>query len=145
MADMKNPVQELAEVKTERDELKATVSALELRIKAMEEDKEKEEAEKTEEEAARKAKAEEDKEKEEKDEETKALAAKVTALEAFIKSPEFRASLVAGSSDGVPEGGASGGKTLTMAEAVAEYNKIDPNDAKARAAYREAHKSELGL
>jgi len=154
MADMKNPVQELAEVKTERDELKATVSALELRIKAMEEDKEKEEAEKTEEEkkkreeeeeSARKAKAEEDKEKEEKDEETKALAAKVTALESFIKSPEFRASLVSGSPDGVPEGGASGGKTLTMAEAVAEYNKIDPNDAKARAAYREAHKSELGL
>jgi vacuolar-type H+-ATPase subunit I/STV1 len=154
MADMKNPVQELAEVKTERDELKATVSALELRIKAMEEEKEKEEAEETEEEkkkreeeeeSSRKAKAEEDKEKEEKDEETKALAAKVTALESFIKSPEFRASLVAGSSDGVPEGGASGGKTLTMAEAVAEYNKIDPNDAKARAAYREAHKSELGL
>ena len=158
MADMKNPVQELAEVKTERDELKATISALELRIKAMEEEKEKEPEEmeeseedkkkrEEEEEAARKAKAEEDKEKEEKDEEAKALAAKVTALESYIKSPEFRASLVTGSVDGVPEGGASGGgvKTLTMAEAVAEYNKIDPNDAKARAAYREAHKSELGL
>jgi uncharacterized protein with von Willebrand factor type A (vWA) domain len=161
MADMKNPVQELAEVKTERDELKATVSALELRIKAMEEEKEKEEAEKTEEEkkkreeeeeAARKAKAEEDEKKKEDD--AKAFA---NAIDAAVKAaipaavasafsdPHVRAAFVAGSSDGVPEGGASGGKTLTMAEAVAEYNKIDPNDAKARAAYREAHKSELGL
>jgi len=157
MADMKNPVAELAEVKAAHTELTEQHTALaaenadlKARIKAMEDEKEKEDEEaeeekkrKEDEESKRKAKAEED-EKEE-DEETKALAAKVTALESYIKSPEFRASLVSGSSDGVPEGGASGGKTITMAEAVAEYNKIDPNDAKARAAYREAHKSELGL
>jgi len=156
MADMKNPVQELAEVKeahaeltaqnavlaAENAELNARIEAME-KAKAEESEEDKKKAEE-EEEAKRKAKAEEDKEKEE---ETKALAAKVTALESFIKSPEFRASLVTGSPEGVPEGGAAAGgaKTLTMAEAVAEYNKIDPNDAKARAAYREAHKSELGL
>jgi len=157
MADMKNPVQELAEVKeahaeltaqnavlaAENAELNARIEAME-KAKAEEAEENKKKAEEEEEEAARKAKAEEDKEKEE---ETKALAAKVTALESFIKSPEFRASLVTGSPEGVPEGGAAAGgaKTLTMAEAVAEYNKIDPNDAKARAAYREAHKAELGL
>ncbi len=36
-------------------------------------------------------------------------------------------------------------KLAAEAAAVAEYNRIDVNDAKARAAYREAHAAELGL
>jgi hypothetical protein len=127
----------------ENAEFKARIEAME-KAKAEETEEEKKKRE-DEEESARKAKAEEEEKQKAKDDEAKALAAKVTALESFIKSPEFRASLVPGSAECVPEGGAAGGKTLTMAEAVAEYNKIDPNDAKARAAYREVHKTELGL
>jgi hypothetical protein len=151
MADMKTPVEELAEVKQLNETLAAENESLKARIQAMEEEAEKEkeeDAEDKEEEPKSEddPKPEEDAEdEEEKDDEVKALAKQVAALTSFVKSPEFRASLVSGSESGVAEGGSESGKTLTAAEAQAEYNKIDPNDAKARAAYREDHKKELGL
>ncbi len=39
----------------------------------------------------------------------------------------------------------AGGRSKVQADVLAEYNAIDPNDAKARAAYRDANAAELGL
>jgi hypothetical protein len=150
---MKTPIEQLTETNAAQA---AEIVALKAKIKSMEEEKKDDPPEETEEEkkkreedeeAARKA-AEEEEKKDEADKvkAIKDLGDKVKALSAFIRSPEFRASVVPGSASGVSEGGSdSGGKTMTKEEASAAYNKIDPNDAKARAQFRADHKSELGL
>ena len=151
---MKTPVEQVEECKATIATQAAEIAALKARIQAMEDEKKdppeetEEEKKKREEEEEAKRKAEEDEKKDEADKgkALKALGDKVKALDSFIRSPEFRASVVAGSASGVPEGGSnSGSKTMTKEEASAAYNKIDPNDAKARAQFRADHKSELGL
>jgi colicin import membrane protein len=150
---MKTPMEQLEEAKAAMAEQTKQIDALAEKLKGYEDDEEKrkkddEDAkkkaeEKKKEEADAKKKAEED--DEEKDKAIAALADQVKALDAFIKSPEFRASCVGGSPTGTPEGGTSGNQTMTTAEALAAYNKIDPNDSKARAAFRVEHKAALGL
>ncbi len=150
---MKTPIEQLEEAKATMAEQTKQIAALSEKLKGYEDDEEKRKREdedakkkaeekKKEEEDAKKKAEEDDKEK---DKAIAALADQVKALSAFVKSPEFRASCVGGSTEGTPEGGALGGKTMTTAEALAEYNKIDPNDSKARAAFRVEHKAELGL
>ncbi len=150
---MKTPVEQLEAANLTMDAQAKEIAELKAQIAAMEDEKkkaeenEKEDEKDEEDKAKKKAKAEEDKEDEEdeKDKAMKAMSAKVNALDAFIRSPEFRASCVAGSGEGAPEGGSTPTKTMTQADALKAYNAIDPNDAKARAAFRVEHRAELGL
>jgi hypothetical protein len=140
----------------------ARVAALELRIVAMEEDDKKDD----EEEAKRKAAEEEQKKKDdeesarkaaedEKKEESHAkqisdMAAEIAALKTTLAAPGVAAAVKAvatGSDNAAGEGGQESGAVgkMTASEALAAYNKIDANDAKARAEFRTAHAAELGL
>jgi hypothetical protein len=143
---MKTPVELLQEEAAKVTAQAAEIESLKAKIKAMEDEKKAEEDEEDEAEEKPEGESEDKPEEDDEDkEEVKALTKKVDALNAFIRSPEFRASIVKGSESGTPEGGASGGKTMTKAEAIAAYNKIDTNDHKGRAAFRAEHKAELGL
>jgi hypothetical protein len=148
---MKTPVEQLQEATATVAAQAAEIDALKAKIKAMEDEKkaEEDEEDKAEDKPEGEPEDKPDEDEENNDEEVKAevkaLTKKVDAMNAFIRSPEFRASIVKGSESGTPEGGASGGKTMTKADAIAAYNKIDTNDHKGRAAFRAEHKAELGL
>ena len=140
----------------------ARVTALEQRIVAMEEDDKKDE----EEEAKRKAMEDEEKKKEDEDAARKAeedeekekahakqiadMAAEIATLKTTLAAPGVAAAVKAvatGSDKAAGEGGQESGAVvkMTASEALAAYNKIDTNDAKARADFRTAHAAELGL
>jgi len=150
-ADMAAKTAELAAAQMRIGELEKTVATLKDEAKDKPEDKSDDDEDKPEdkpEEDKDKDKPEEDKDKDKEDEDEAededekekafaALSARVVALETAIKS---------GSMSGVPEGGTGEPKgEMTRAQALAAYNKIDPNDAVARAAFRAKHAALLGL
>ena len=138
------------------------VAALELRIVAMEEDDaeddeeetkrkaaEDEQKKKDEEEAARKAAEDEEKEKAHA-KQIADMAAEIATLKTTLAAPGVASAVKAvatGSDTAAGEGGQESGAVvkMTASEALAAYNKIDANDAKARADFRTAHAAELGL
>jgi hypothetical protein len=100
-------------------------------------------------EAARKAAEDEEKEKAHA-KQIADMSAEIAALKTTLAAPGVAAAVKAvatGSDKAAGEGGQESGAVvkMTASEALAAYNKIDANDAKARADFRTAHAAELGL
>jgi uncharacterized small protein (DUF1192 family) len=147
------------------DETLANVSSIDARMQAMEdkkkpdakdpecEDEEEPNPEEKPSEEPKPVPAEEPEEEEDDEEMEKkvaAMASEIARLKATLSAPGMVASLTAvqaGSDVAAAEGGQTGGAAVKMsaAQALEKYNKIDANDAKARAEFRSVHAAELGL